>query len=180
MCRKDSSRWVSLLLSAPLVDVSSLSNQKIVKRPYPITHFPGHFKFVHKFPVGKSTMFLYPSNKDIQTKPPLRSGLFMLGAICNRWKIVARPGLEPRAFLSIYLPIMSNPCWGPRHRSIGLSLTVQTLYHWATWSSQQQLFTWTLPGYNLSFGLMWGFLEEILYKKVCIKQLTIAKSYDTC
>ena len=30
--------------------------------------------------------------------------------ICNRWKIVARPGLEPRAFL----------------------LTVRTLYHWAT------------------------------------------------
>ena len=30
--------------------------------------------------------------------------------ICNRWKIVARPELEPRAFL----------------------LTVRTLYHWAT------------------------------------------------
>ena len=56
------------------------------------------FKFVHKFPVGKSTNFLYPSTKDIQTKPPLHSGFLMLGAICNRWKIEARPGLEPRGF----------------------------------------------------------------------------------
>ena len=66
--------------------------------PYPVTHFPDHLKFVHEFPVGKSTNFLYPCTKDIQTKPPLHSGLFMLGAICNRWKSVARPGLEPRAF----------------------------------------------------------------------------------
>jgi len=32
LCGEDSSRRVCLLLSAPLVDVSSLTNQKIVKR----------------------------------------------------------------------------------------------------------------------------------------------------
>ena len=53
-------------------------------KPTPLTHFPRHFKFVNEFPVGKSTNFLYPSTKDIQTKPPLHSGLFMLRAICNR------------------------------------------------------------------------------------------------
>ena len=31
-CRQDSARWVWLLLSAPLVDISSLSNKKIVKK----------------------------------------------------------------------------------------------------------------------------------------------------
>ena len=34
---------------------------------------------------------------------------FMLGAICNRWKIVARPGLEPRAF-----------CWPCEHSTTEL------------------------------------------------------------
>ena len=59
----------------------------------------GHLKFVHQFPVGKSTNFLYPSTKDIQTKPPLHSEcFFMLGPVCNRWKSGAGPGLEPRVF----------------------------------------------------------------------------------
>ena len=46
------------------------------------------------------------------------AGNSTLGAICNRWKVVARRGL---------------------------SLSVRTLYHWAT---HQQLFTLTLPGYT--------------------------------
>ena len=74
--------------------------------PTRLHDYTKHFVFVHEFPVGKSTYFLYPSTKDIQIKSPLRSRLFMLGAICNRWKSVAR--------------------------THGLSLTVQTLYHWAT------------------------------------------------
>ena len=74
--------------------------------PTRLHDYTKHFVFVHEIPVGKSTYFLYPSTKDIQTKPPLISGLFMLGAICNRWKSVTQ--------------------------THGLSLTVQTLYHWAT------------------------------------------------
>ena len=66
---------------------------------------------------------------DIQTKPPHHSGLFMLGAICNRWKVVAL--------------------------TQGLSLTVQTPYHWPTEPPGHITNNpppETLPGYNIIYG----------------------------
>ena len=89
--------------------------------PYPGYTLPGHFKFVHIFPVGKSTNSLYPSTKDIQTKPSLHRFFlcwepFVTGENCG-----------------------SNP--GPfADRANTLPLSYR-----ATRSSHQQLFTWILP-----------------------------------
>ena len=91
-------RWPCEHSTTELPSHPAISPTTFHLKPTPVTHFPGLFKFVHEFPVEKSTNFLYPFAKDIHTKLPLRSWLFMLGAICNRWKIGAQPELEPRAF----------------------------------------------------------------------------------
>ena len=74
---------------------------------------------------------------DIQTKPPHHSGLFMLGAICNRWKVVAL--------------------------TQGLSLTVRTLSltYRATRSYHQQSSTWNPT--RLQYYLWLQFPVTILF-----------------
>ena len=100
-------------------------------QPYPVTHFPGLFKFVHEFPVGKSTNFLYPSTKDIQTKPPLHSVF-----LC--WVPLV-------AGEKLWLNQVSNP--GPfpdRANTLLLSYQSTRSYH-------QQFSTWNLPGYTIMY-----------------------------
>ena len=73
--------------------------------PYPGYTLPGHFKFVHIFPVGKSMNSLYPSTKDIQTKPPLHSFFLCWEPFVTGEKL----WLEPRAF-----------CWPCKHSTTEL------------------------------------------------------------
>ena len=88
---------------------------------------PVHFKFVHEIPVGeihKFPLYFLEEHTDLTTSPQC---FFMLGAICNRWKIVPRPGSNPGPFAD-------------RANTLPLSYRATRSYH-------QQLFTLTLPGY---------------------------------
>ena len=76
-------------------------------------------------------------------KPPLSIVSFILGAICNRWKIVARPGLKPR--------VIHWPC---EH------------YHWATKLPGHITNNFppeTYPGYNHVLTLI-----QVLVNSYCM------------
>ena len=167
-----------MLEPRPFADCTNTTTEPPGHLPTTFHTSSGTLNLSTNFLWGKYTNFLFFPTKNIQTSPPLHSRLFMFGANCNRWKIVGRPGLEPRPGPFIHAITLPSSYQATRSSHQRFTLNLPWLQHIKESKSQLVCSTYLRIAYLLKTWVFQSQPEFVIIDMYQILKLSfINKSY---